>query len=83
MLQQNDPVPALAGALLSCVFPNKGWMDGSLARGMTSPGCTETEMFRGKCGTLSKHSRVSGLISLFLPTLLLPALSNLHCQEAK
>lgn len=40
-------------------------------------------MYPQEHGTLSKHRHMPGLISLFLPTLLLPAVSNPRSQKAK
>ena len=62
--------------------PNKQ-LRAAQSRGMTSLQFAETANIPGEHGTLSKHSHTPGLISLFLPTLLLPAGSNPCSQKAK
>lgn len=62
--------------------PNKQ-LRAAQSRGMTSLQFAETANIPGEHGTLSKHSHTPGLISLFLPMLLLPAGSNPCSQKAK
>ena len=82
----NQCVPLeLPKSLSYSVIPSPVWQQlrAAQSRGMTSLQFAETANIPGEHGTLSKHSHTPGLISLFLPTLLLPAGSNPCSQKAK
>ena len=74
-------IPVLLRDSLPCVAAPTN--RAAQSRGMTSLQFAETANIPGEHRTLSKHSHTPGLISLFLPTLLLPAGSNPCSQKAK